>query len=70
MHSIASCRISHVLSELEELADRIIFLLDGVTHFAGTQDELRRRTQQPTLERAIAQLMRERTTIPEQGRQT
>lgn len=51
---------SHVLSELEELADRITFLLDGVAHFSGTQEELKTRTGQPTIERAIAQLMRQR----------
>lgn len=51
---------SHVLSELEELADRIAFLLDGVVCFSGTQDELRSLTGQPTLERAIAGLMRAR----------
>jgi Cu-processing system ATP-binding protein len=53
---------SHVLSELEELADRITFLLDGVAHFSGTQDELMTRTGEPTLERAIASLMRQRAT--------
>jgi Cu-processing system ATP-binding protein len=49
---------SHVLSELEELADRVAFLLDGEVRFSGTQDELKHSTGQPTLERAIAQLMR------------
>ena len=49
---------SHVLSELDEIADRIAFLLDGVIRFDGTRDELLRRTGQPTLERAIAALMR------------
>ena len=55
---------SHVLSELEELADRITFLLDGVAHFSGTQDELKHQPNQPTLERAIAQLMRQRASLP------
>ncbi|HSA57096.1 MAG TPA: ABC transporter ATP-binding protein [Gemmatimonadaceae bacterium] len=49
---------SHVLSELEELADHVAFLLDGEIRFAGTPEELKRGTGQPTLERAIAQLMR------------
>jgi Cu-processing system ATP-binding protein len=49
---------SHVLSELEELSDRIAFLLDGRIRFAGTQQELKRMTGEPTLERAIARLMR------------
>ena len=57
---------SHVLSELEELSDRIVFLLDGVARFAGTQGELKSRTGQPTLERAIARLMSERANDAQQ----
>jgi len=49
---------SHVMSELEELSDRIAFLLDGRVRFAGTQDELKSLTHESTLERAIAHLMR------------
>jgi Cu-processing system ATP-binding protein len=48
---------SHVLSELQELADRIGFLLDGKIRFAGSQVELRALTGESTLERAIARLM-------------
>jgi Cu-processing system ATP-binding protein len=50
---------SHVLSELDEIADRIAFLLDGVVQFSGSRDELLRTTGETTLERAIAGLMRE-----------
>ncbi len=50
---------SHVLSELEELADRVAFLLDGAIRFSGTKQELKQSTGQRTLERAIAQLMRQ-----------
>jgi Cu-processing system ATP-binding protein len=49
---------SHVLSELEELADNVAFLLDGAVRFQGTPAVLRRETSQPTLERAIAHMMR------------
>lgn len=49
---------SHVLSELDEIADRIAFLLDGVVRFDGSRDELLRATGESTLERAIASLMR------------
>lgn len=49
---------SHVLSEVEELADRIAFLLDGTVRFHGTPAELKLATGQPTLERAVAQLIR------------
>ena len=49
---------SHVLSELDEVADRIAFLLDGVVRFDGSRDELLRATGEGTLERAVAELMR------------
>lgn len=55
---------SHVLSELEELADRIAFLLDGAIRFDGTLQELKQSTRQPTVERAIAQLMRRTNGTP------
>ncbi len=50
---------SHVLSEVEALADRVAFLLDGRVRFDGTQDELKEVTGEATLERAIARLMRD-----------
>lgn len=49
---------SHVLSELEEIADRIAFVLDGAIRFSGTKHELKQSTGESTLERAIARLMR------------
>ena len=49
---------SHVLSELDEVADRIAFLLDGVVRFSGSRDELLHATSEGTLERAVATLMR------------
>ena len=48
---------SHVMSELEELCDDVVCLLDGVTHFAGPVSELRAVTRQINLERAVAALM-------------
>lgn len=48
---------SHIMSELEELADDVAFLLDGRVHFAGSIQELMRRTKQARLERAIAEMM-------------
>ena len=53
---------SHVLSEVEELADRVAFLLEGRVRFAGTKDELKALTGESTLERAIARLMRDDDT--------
>ena len=48
---------SHVLSEIEELADDIVYLADGKAQFAGPVEELRTQTGQATIERAIATLM-------------
>jgi len=49
---------SHIMNELEELADDVAFLLEGRATFVGTLDELKRITGQRTLERAIATMMR------------
>ena len=48
---------SHIVSELEELADDIVFLLDGRILFSGTTDDLKREAGEDRLERAIAHLM-------------
>ena len=50
---------SHVMSELEEVADDVAFLMEGRVWFSGGIGELKRRTRQFTLERAIASVMRE-----------
>ena len=49
---------SHIMNELEELADDVAFLLEGCAAFVGTLDELKRVTGQTTLERAVATMMR------------
>jgi Cu-processing system ATP-binding protein len=48
---------SHIMSEVEQVCDDLLFLLDGAVRFSGPIDELRHRTHQDTLERAIASLM-------------
>lgn len=48
---------SHVLADLEELADRIVFLLDGRIRFDGKLEDLRLLTGHDRLERAIASLI-------------
>lgn len=48
---------SHVMSELEEIADDIAFLLDGRVRFAGSIHDLKLHTRELSLERAIAQMM-------------
>jgi Cu-processing system ATP-binding protein len=49
--------ISHVMSELDELADDVVFLLDGRVLYAGEAHDLKVETRQLNLERAIAQIM-------------
>lgn len=48
---------SHTLSELEELADDIVFLLDGQVRFHGPVHQLMQTTGFANLERAVAALM-------------
>lgn len=50
---------SHVLSELEELADDVVFLLEGRIRYAGSLDALRTTYGGTTLERAISAMMLE-----------
>jgi Cu-processing system ATP-binding protein len=49
---------SHVMSDLDELADDIVFLEGGHVRFAGPIWHLKRLTNQINLERAVAELMR------------
>ena len=49
---------SHVMSELDELADDIVFLRAGRVGYAGSVQKLRVFTGQPHLERAIASMMK------------
>ncbi|MEX0685545.1 MAG: ABC transporter ATP-binding protein [Balneolales bacterium] len=49
---------SHIMSEVQELADRIIYLIDGKIHFDSTVKSLMGETNEPTLERAIASLIK------------
>ncbi|HSJ76456.1 MAG TPA: ABC transporter ATP-binding protein [Gemmatimonadales bacterium] len=49
---------SHVLAEVEDLADDVILLLEGKVAFAGTLRHLRQMTGEPRLERAVACLMK------------
>jgi Cu-processing system ATP-binding protein len=48
---------SHVMSELEELCDDVVFLLDGRVRYSGPIADLRGVTRQANLERAVAALM-------------
>ena len=48
---------SHVMSELEELADDVAFLVEGRIRFAGPIHDLKKLTRQLSLERAIAHVL-------------
>jgi len=48
---------SHIMSELEELADNVVFLHDGRVEFSGPVQEIKSLTRQTNLERAIAAMM-------------
>lgn len=49
---------SHIMSEIQELSDRIIFLLEGKIFFDGSVDDILGTANETTLERAIAQMMK------------
>ena len=49
---------SHIMSELDELADDVAFINDGKVAFAGALGELKTITRQSNLERAIAEMMK------------
>ena len=48
---------THIINIVEELADEIVFLLEGNIYFKGTVDELRNLTNQETLEHSIAKIL-------------
>jgi Cu-processing system ATP-binding protein len=48
---------THIMSVVDELANEIVFLLDGKIYFKGTIDELKKQTNNENLEHAIANLI-------------
>ena len=48
---------THIMSEVDELADDVVLLHDGRVRFAGPVHDLKVRTRQLNLERAIAEMM-------------
>ena len=48
---------THIMSFVEEVADEIVFLLDGRIYFKGGIDALKEHTDQEDLEHAIAKLI-------------
>ncbi|WP_179344409.1 ABC transporter ATP-binding protein [Winogradskyella ursingii] len=50
---------SHIMSFVEEMADQIVFLLEGKVYFKGDIKTLLTQTNEPNFERAIANLLTE-----------
>ncbi len=48
---------THIMSLVEEIAEEIVFLLDGKIYFKGSVAELKKQTEQTDLEHAIANLI-------------
>lgn len=48
---------SHILSFVEDIADEIVFLLEGKIYFKGTIPELKSKTETPDFEHAIASIL-------------
>jgi Cu-processing system ATP-binding protein len=48
---------SHIMAELQELADNLVFISDGKVRFSGSVSEAMSLTRQTNLERAVAELM-------------
>ena len=48
---------THIMSFVDEMADEIVFLLDGKIYFKGSIGKLKEQTNQTNLEHAIANLM-------------
>ena len=48
---------SHIMSFVEEVADEVVFLLDGTIYFKGPVQKLQRETNQNNLEQAIAAIL-------------
>ncbi len=50
---------THIMSLVEQIADRVIFLLDGAIYFDGTVQSLKDQSGQTNLEQAIATILTE-----------
>jgi Cu-processing system ATP-binding protein len=48
---------SHIMSFVEEVSDEIVFLLEGKIYFKGSINELKKKTNQPDFEHAIASIL-------------
>jgi Cu-processing system ATP-binding protein len=58
---------THIMSFVEEIADEIIFLLEGKIYFHGTLSDLKKQCKETNIERAIAHILRNSTSLPNQA---
>ncbi|MBK7961032.1 MAG: ABC transporter ATP-binding protein [Bdellovibrionales bacterium] len=49
--------VSHIMTEVEQLVQRMVFLLEGEAAFSGNVDQLREQTGEDKLENAIVKMM-------------
>lgn len=49
---------SHVMQFVEEVADEVVYILEGVIYFKGSIEELKKKTQQNNVEHAIASIIK------------
>jgi len=50
---------THIMDFVEQISDQIVFILEGVIYFRGTVNELKAKTNQESIERAIASILTE-----------
>lgn len=50
---------THIISVVEELADKIVYILEGRVYFYGTPNELKEKMQEQNLEKALARMTEE-----------
>jgi Cu-processing system ATP-binding protein len=48
---------THIMSDLDEIADNVVVLLEGRVRFSGSIRDLKLRTEEPRLEAAVARLL-------------
>ena len=48
---------THIMNLVEELADELVFLLEGKIYFKGTYQEMMNAQKEKNLERAIAKIL-------------
>jgi len=54
---------SHIINFIEEVSDKIIFLLDGNIFYSGSQQLLLKKTRQKKLESAIASIIKNNNNV-------